>query len=120
MEKIGFNQFTAPWAYRKRTKTIRGTALALNTKSMSWSILFFGKPEKVAEALEAYSEKLSGVSLEEYEKALPNMVNLVKQNFGNEAELVKISASGHGYFVDGVAKQGHTNVEITSVYGVLV
>lgn len=87
---------------------------------MSWSVSFFGKPEKVAEALEAYSDKLSGVSKQEYDNALPNMVNLVKQNFGNDQELVKLAASGHGYAVDGEVKNSHLNCEITSVYGVLV
>jgi len=54
---------------------------------MSWSIHFIGKPEKVVEALEAHVEKtgISGASKEEYEKALPNMVGLVKQNFGSSS-----------------------------------
>lgn len=88
---------------------------------MSWSVSFFGKPEKVVEALEAYSEILSGVSKDEYVHALPNMVNLVKGNFGNDQEFVRLSASGHGQFDnDGNPKQGHLNLEITSVYGMLV
>lgn len=88
---------------------------------MSWSISFFGKPDKVVEALEAYSERLSGVSKDEYVQALPNMVNLVKGNFGNDQELVKLSASGHGQFDgNGNPKQGHLNIELTSVYGMLV
>ena len=94
--------------------------MTLNKNNMSWSISFIGKPEKVAEALEAHSDKLSGVSKEEYDKALPNMVSLVKQNFGNEGELVKISANGHGYIDNGVAKNSRCNVDITSIYGVLV
>jgi len=87
---------------------------------MSWSVSFFGKPEKVVEALEAYSERLSGVSKDEYDDALPNMVNLVKGNFGNEQELVKLSASGHGSIEGGVPVRGHLNIELTSVYGMLV
>ncbi len=87
---------------------------------MSWSISFFGKPEKVAEALEAYSEKLSGYSKEEYDKALPNMVSLVRQNFGNDMQMIKIMASGHGSIVNGVPSNGNCHVEITSLYGVMV
>lgn len=88
---------------------------------MSWSISFFGKPEKVVEALEAHSEKIgSGVSKDEYDKALPNMVALVKQNFGNEQQLIEISASGHGYVVEGVPQNGNCSVTIKSVYGLLV
>ena len=87
---------------------------------MSWGISYFGKPEKVAEALEAYSEKLTGVSKDEYDKALPNMVSLVKQNFGNEGALIKINAAGHGYAIDGVPQQGTCTVNIENVYGLLV
>ncbi len=87
---------------------------------MSWSISFIGKPEKVAEALEAYSTKIDGYSKVEYDKALPHMVTLVKENFGNEGELIKLSASGHGYIVNDVPQQGHLNCEITSIYAVLV
>lgn len=89
---------------------------------MSWSINFIGKPEKVAEALEGYVAKvgLSGPSKEEYEKALPNMVSLVKQNFGNDNELVQIVANGHGYIENGVAKNGRCNVNITTIYGAMV
>ena len=87
---------------------------------MSWSISFIGTSEKVAEALTAYSEKIDGYSKVEYDKALPHMVALVKENFGNAGELVKCSASGHGYIVNDVPQQGHLNCEITSIYGVLV
>lgn len=87
---------------------------------MSWSISFIGKPEKVVEALEAHSSKLDGYSKVEYDKALPHMVGIVKENFGNEGELVKCTASGHGYIVNNVPQQGHLNCEITSIYGILV
>lgn len=87
---------------------------------MSWSVSFFGKPEKVAEALEAYSEKLSGYSKEEYDKALPLMTGLVRQNFGNESQLIKFSGNGHGTIVDGVPKNGNCNVTIESAYGLIV
>ncbi len=98
----------------------RGTALLLNTKNMSWSVSFFGKPKKVVEALEAYSGQLSGVSKDEYDKAKPNLVGLVNQNFGNEAAIIKIMASGHGMVTNGVPTSGNCHVEITTIYGLLV
>ena len=87
---------------------------------MSWSVYYMGKPAKVAEALTAYSGQLSGQSKDEYDAALPHLAALVNQNFGNEGELIKIAASGHGTIVNGEPTQNHCSVEITSVYGVLV
>lgn len=86
---------------------------------MSWSISFVGKPEKVAEALEAYSSNLSDYSKEEYDNALPSMKGLVLSNFGNES-LVRITANGHGMKVDGVPKQGYLDCNIEQLYTTLV
>jgi hypothetical protein len=44
---------------------------------MSWSVGFIGKPEKIAEALNAEANKLSGQSKKEFERALPHMTALV-------------------------------------------
>lgn len=89
---------------------------------MSWSISFIGRPEKVVEALEGYVAKsgISGPSAEEYEKALPLMVGIVQQNFGNEGELVQVSASGSGTYVGGEPKNSRCNVKIDNIWGVLV
>lgn len=87
---------------------------------MSWSVLFIGKPEKVVEALKENSEKLSGYSKTEYENALPNMVNLVNQNFGNQNQLVKIVANGHGMIENGTPKNGTFSIEISQIYGLVV
>lgn len=89
---------------------------------MSWSISFIGRPEKVVEALEGYVAKtgISGPSKEEYEKALPLMVGIVQQNFGNEGELVQVSASGSGTYVGGEPKNSRCNVKIDNIWGVLV
>lgn len=87
---------------------------------MSWSIFYMGKADKVSDALTKHSESLSGPSKTEYDAALPHLTALVNQNFGNPDEVIKIAASGHGYFQDGEQKQGHCSVEITSIYGVLV
>ena len=48
---------------------------------MSWSVQKIGKPEKVAAALDAYSEVLSGQSKQEYDEALPALKDRVKQVF---------------------------------------
>jgi alpha-galactosidase len=81
---------------------------------MSWSITLIGKPENVAKALEAHSEKLNGLSKVEYDDALPHLIGLVKQNFGT-SNLVKIDASGHG-----TENQRQCMVSIQNIYGVVV
>lgn len=88
---------------------------------MSWGISFIGKSERVVEALKAQSEKLAGHSKEEYDAALPHMIALVEQNFGlANNELIQINANGHGHFQDNVTQNRKCNVQITSLYGVLV
>ena len=81
---------------------------------MSWSISFIGTPEKVAEAVTEYVEKLSGQSGIEYADALPNIVGLVKQNFGNKDQLIKLNASGHGTAnsVEQINRQATINLEV--------
>jgi hypothetical protein len=64
---------------------------------MSWSIGFIGSPEKISEALKAHSEKLSGVSKDEYDAALPHIEALVSQNHSTSYPLVlQVTANGHG------------------------
>jgi hypothetical protein len=84
---------------------------------MSWSIQFIGKPENIAKALEDYSGKLSGQSKVEYDSALPHLVGLVKENFGENPPLLKLEASGHGSVVNGEQKQRNLTVNLLSFYG---
>jgi hypothetical protein len=84
---------------------------------MSWSIGFIGKPEKVIEALEAESGKMSGESKVEYDEALPHLIVLVKQNFGTNYP-VKITASGHGQTGEKPHRQLTASIEL--VYNLLV
>lgn len=88
---------------------------------MSWSISFIGKPENVAQALQDYvaNSKIDGQSKIEFESALPSLVGLVSQNFGNQ-ELIHISASGSGYAVNGEQQNRRCVVEIKGIYGALV
>jgi hypothetical protein len=102
----------------KFRKQKRGT-VKLNTTIMSWSISFIGKPEKVVEALEAHSNKLSDYSKVEYDKVLPSIVNIIQQNFGFDY-LVKVDASGHGHISDGVPQNSQCKVNVDLMYGVLV
>lgn len=88
---------------------------------MSWSVIFIGKPEKVAEALEANSAKLSDQSKVEYDSALPHLVALTKENFGNgDSQLIKLMASGHGYATGGEQKQRTFACSVEVFYATLV
>lgn len=85
---------------------------------MSWSVQFIGKPENVADALKA--QKMSDPQSNlEYESALPHLVGIVEENFGNE-NFVKIIASGHGYSVNGEQKNRSLTVTLENIYGVIV
>ena len=87
---------------------------------MSWSISFIGKPENVAKALNEHSDKLDGQSKLEYINALPNIIGIVSENFGNQDQLLKVTASGHGYAVNGEQKQRQCSVNVEVFYSVLV
>lgn len=80
---------------------------------MSWSVNYIGKPEKIAEALEQQSEKLTGQSKTEFDAALPHLCALVKQNFNKAGDyIVQLDANGHGY--DGF---NNCNVSIKAIGG---
>ena len=89
---------------------------------MSWSINpIIGKPEKVVEALEKEPSKFSDPqSKKELEDVLPHIVGIVKQNFGDENKLVKVSASGHGYSKDGVDVNRSCIVTVEAFYATIV
>lgn len=86
---------------------------------MSWSICFIGKPENVAKALYDQSAKMEGQSKIEYDSALPHMVALVNETFGNEY-LTKINANGHGYAVGDEQKNRQLAISIELIYNNLV
>lgn len=85
---------------------------------MSWLIQLIGKPEKVAEALKANSEKLSGESKVEYDSALPHLVGLVNENFGMDYA-VKLSAAGYGN-AGGEKPSRQLTTSIELIYGLLI
>ncbi len=86
---------------------------------MSWSISFIGKPASIIIAMDKQSELLSGQSKIEFDDAKIHINGLLSQNFGNE-ELIKVSASGSGYSVDGVQKNRRCVVTMEGIYGVLL
>ncbi len=86
---------------------------------MSWSISIIGKPENVANALTVQSEKFEGQSKVEFDSALPHFVALVNENFGS-GQLVKLTASGHGYAVDGEQKNRQCVCSLEVFYATLV
>ena len=81
---------------------------------MSWTAQYVGKPEKVVEALEAQSAKMSGESKVEFDDALPHLIGLVNQNF-NYGFLVKLVASGHGQTGEKPVRQLTVSLEL--IYG---
>ena len=87
---------------------------------MSWQVQFIGSPENVAKALEAESLRLSDQSKEEFDAALPHMVGLVKENFSPSPIMVKLTALGHGYSVDGEAKDRLFSITLERMYGTIV
>jgi hypothetical protein len=90
---------------------------------MSWNVMFVGKPENVAAAIEAQTFKdQSGV---EYGEAKPHLAALVRQNFakpesGYTEPAVKLYASGSGSSRDGEQLQRSCSVQIEIMYGALV
>lgn len=89
---------------------------------MSWSVGFVGKPENVAAALEKESGNMSGQSKAEYDAALPHLVALVKENFGPNPNMIRITASGHGTINYDTKEQieRHCSVNIENIWGVIV
>lgn len=87
---------------------------------MSWSIKLIGKPDNVAKALTVQSDKMEGQSKIEYDAALPHMVGLVMQNFGDNTPIIIITANGHGYASAGEQIQRYCAVNIEAVYGNIV
>ena len=66
---------------------------------MSWSVSFIGTPEKVIEALEKESTRLTDQSKKEFDFALPHLIGLIALNYGpGYFNAVKLEANGHGYF----------------------
>lgn len=86
---------------------------------MSWSIQLFGKASKIAAALDAHSEKLTGESRVEYDAAKPHLIGIVQQNFtSNETEaLLAVTASGHGTNFGNDKKDRVLAVKVERVYG---
>lgn len=86
---------------------------------MSWNIAFIGKPENVATALQQHSEKLDGQSKVEFDNALPHIIGLVNQNYGQNVHNIKVLANGHGV-KNGEHSYGSCQVNIEFIAGTIV
>lgn len=85
---------------------------------MSWSVSFIGTPEKICQALDAYSNQVSGYSKDEFERALPSLKTLVSENFGQKNDpprALSLQASGHGTTVDNKPIYGYCQVKIENI-----
>lgn len=86
---------------------------------MSWSVTYLGTPDKICDALNKYSESLSGQSKNEFDEASPHIKSLLLQNVG--ASIFRLNASGHAQFnSEGNKTSGYCAVNIEQIYGLLV
>jgi hypothetical protein len=88
---------------------------------MSWSINLIGQGENIIKALNDESARLTGESKTEFDKALPALTTLVEQNFNaDNIQVLKLSASGHSYAVNGEPKYGSCHVLLENMGAVIV
>lgn len=87
---------------------------------MSYSVSFVGSPEGIKRCLRKTSEMLSHQSKQEFDDVLPALETIVDQNSNATSKIaLKLDASGHAYFIDGVKQYGSCSVEVRQI-GVLV
>jgi len=84
---------------------------------MSWSITLIGTPVNINAALDAESEKLTGMSKTEFDDAKPHLQQLCLQNTceNQPDRAIKLSANGHGSMRDGKWEYRNCNVSIEGV-----
>jgi hypothetical protein len=89
---------------------------------MSWSLTLIGAAPKVVEALKKKSETMTDPnSKKEFDAVLPGMIAALEQNFEQNYEVVvKLTANGHGSFVDGEQKSGTFQMNLERIYGEIV
>lgn len=63
---------------------------------MSWSTSTTGTPEQCKAYLQEYGSTLTDQSKQEYDAALPHILGIVEQNFGNPGRHISVLAYGHG------------------------
>jgi hypothetical protein len=79
---------------------------------MSWSVNLVGKPEALKRALDAYGDKLTDQSKEEFDAAPPHLKGLL--DAADEKSAVLLNASGHASFnvIDGERKRIYSNIGV--------
>lgn len=84
---------------------------------MSWSVNFIGTPEKISEALDKESQRLSEQnpdSKAEFDEVLPHMKALVGYNTGLYGP-IQLTANGHTYPIstpEGLKRNATFNIEL--------
>lgn len=83
---------------------------------MSWSTTLSGTPEKVIKALQDESARMSpGNSKDEFDAALPHLIGLIKLNYGDGLQIIKLNASGHAHS----GNYGQCTVSLERLFNVL-
>ena len=85
---------------------------------MSWSLNFVGVPAAIYNALDDYSDSLTGLSKVEFDEVKQSLQHLVDQNLGHQ--ILQLAASGHAVFQDGEKTQCNCSVNLAVFYGNLV
>lgn len=62
---------------------------------MSWSNRWIGRPSVVSQAIDRYSEVLSGNSKEEFDAVRPALKQAVEAN--SDEAVIELDANGHAY-----------------------
>lgn len=87
---------------------------------MSWSISLLGTPDKVKEKLMAESARLTGLSKQEFDEALPHLTGLVDQIVcDQQPPLVEFNGNGHASFKEGRKIDGNLSVSIKRLHTTL-
>jgi hypothetical protein len=84
---------------------------------MSWSVNYIGKPADIIAALKKDSEKATGNSKTEFDKALPNLISLLEGNYHSDEQYIpvlQLSASGHTWTKED-GQPGYGSITVTLV-----
>lgn len=88
---------------------------------MSWSLVWVGTPDKIVEALDKESDRLTGMSKDEFDKVKPALVTLVQSNFDKTVTpALELSANGHAYTENGEPKYSTCNVSLKNLGAALL
>lgn len=89
---------------------------------MSWSFSAIGTPQKIIDAIQEESNRLTDQSKVEFDDAMPHLKGLVAENFSNApaSVLLNIFANGSGSPANGQQIQRSCCVKIERMYAKLL